>query len=107
MYQKLKIIYLHHFKFLIFLNLFLSLYLIQLFCLKGFDKVGLYNLAIFFKLVAFATTFGIEKLFFGKHIFYFQNLGLSYRKIFGIFYLLDFALFILLFLISWLWKSYM
>lgn len=68
MYQKLKILYLHHFKLVFVLNFCLSLFFLNLFYLKVFNKVNLYNLAIAFKLLGYATTVVIEKLFFGYRI---------------------------------------
>lgn len=107
MYQKLKILYLHHFKLVFFLNFCLSLFFLNLFYLKGFDKVNLYNLAIAFKLLGYATTVGIEKLFFGYRIFYYYNLNMSYRKVLGYFFLLDTFLFTSLLIFCWLWQSFM
>ncbi len=106
MYQKFKTLYLHHFKLVFTLNFALSLYFANLFYLKGFDKVNLYNLAIGFKLLGYATTIAIEKLFFNRRIFYYYNLGISYRKILSIFFALEFSLFLFILLCCWLWISF-
>ncbi|RZK00598.1 MAG: hypothetical protein EOO43_25135 [Flavobacterium sp.] len=106
MYQKLKILYLHHFKLVFVLNFALSLFFVHLFFEKGFDKVGLYNLIIAFKLLGYATTLAVEKLFFSYRIFYYYNLGISYRRILGTFFALEFGLFVLLLTFCWLWMSF-
>jgi len=106
MYQKLKLLYLHHFKLVFVLNFALSLYFLNLFYLKGFDKVGLYNLIIAFKLLGYATTVAVEKLFFSYRIFYYYNLGISYRRILGTFFALEFGLFVLLVTFCWLWMNF-
>jgi len=107
MYQKLKILYLHHFKLVFFLNFALSLFFLHLFYLKGFNKVNLYNLAFAFKLIGYATTVAIEKLFFSYRIFYYYNLGMSYRRILGTFFGMEFGLFILSLIICWLWTNFL
>ena len=107
MYQKLKILYLHHFKLVFVLNFAISLFFLNLFYLKGFDKVNLYNLAIAFKLIGYVVTFVIEKLFFSYRIFYYYNLGISYRRILGTFFTLDFGLFVSLLMLCWLWKIFL
>lgn len=107
MYQKLKILYLHHFKLVFVLNLALSLFWLNLFYLKGFDKINLYNLAIAFKLIGYATTVAIEKLFFSYRIFYYYNLGISYRRILGTFFGIEFGLFVLSLIICWLWMNFL
>jgi len=106
MLQKLKILYFRHFKLVGALGFCLSLYFINLFVIKGFDKINLYNLAVFFKLLGYCTTLGIEKLFFSSRSFYYKNLGFSYRRILGTLFLVDFAIFLLLLLTSWLWMSF-
>ena len=106
MLQKLKFIYIHHFKLVAVLNFSLSLYLAFLFYLKGFDKVNLYNIAFALKLVAYATTVGIEKLFFANRSIYYRNFGLSYRRILGTFFAIDFISFLSLLLVCYLWMSF-
>jgi len=106
MYQKFKTLYLHHFKLVFALNFALSLYFVNLFYLKGFDKVGLYNLAIAFKLLGYTATAAIEKLFFNRRIFYYYNLGISYRRLLGIFFLIDFIIFVCFILLCALWISF-
>jgi hypothetical protein len=106
MLKKLRFIYIHHFKLVIFLNFSLSLYLTYLFVLKDFDKVNLYNIAIALKLIGYAFTLTIEKLFFAQRSFYYRNLGLSYKRILGVFFGLDFLIFIVLLMFSYLCKSY-
>ena len=99
MFQKLKFIYLHHFKLVAFLNFSFSVYLAYLFLLKGFDKINLYNITIGWKMITYALTLGIEKLFFSNRVFYYKNLGLSSRRILGTYFGLDFIIFISLILI--------
>jgi hypothetical protein len=106
MLNKLKFLFVHHFKLAAVLNFSLTIYLTYLFVLKGFDKVNLYNIAFALKLVAYVTTLVIEKLFFAYRSFYYRNLGFSYRKLFGLFFAFDFLLFISLLLISYLWMSF-
>ena len=106
MLQKLKFIYLHHFKLVAFLNFSFSIYFIYLFLLKGFDKVNLYNITIAWKMITYAFTLGIEKLFFSNRVFYYKNLGLSSRRILGTYFGLDFIVYISLLLICFLCKSF-
>lgn len=106
MLQKLKFIYLHHFKIFAFLNFGFTIYLVYLFLLKGFDKVNLYNIVIAFKLITYAFTLVIEKLFFSKRSIYYRNLGLSCRKILGVYFSLDFIIFISLVLICFLCRNF-
>lgn len=106
MLQKLKFIYLHHFKLVAFLNISFSVYLTYLFLLKGFDKINLYNIAIAFKVITYAFTLVIEKLFFSKRSIYYRNLGLSYRRILGTYFTLDFIIFTSILLICFLCKSF-
>lgn len=105
MYKKLKILYLHHFKLVFVLNFALSLFFVNLFYLKGFDKVNLYNLAIVFKLIGYATTITIEKLLFSYRIFYYYNLRITYRRILGSFFAIEFSLFVVLLILCWLWMN--
>jgi hypothetical protein len=106
MLQKLKFIYTNHFKLVAILNFSLSLYLAFLFLLKGFDKVNLYNIAFMLKLITYAATLGIEKLFFASRAVYYRNFRLSYRRILGTFFALDFFAFLSILLICYLWKSF-
>jgi hypothetical protein len=106
MLQKLRFIYIHHFKLVTVLNFSLSLYLAFLFTLKGFDKVNLYNIAFALKLIAYATSIGIEKLFFANRSIYYRNFKLSYRKILGTFFILDFITFLSILLSCYLWMSF-
>lgn len=94
MYAKLKFIYIHHFKLIIFLNFGLSLFFSYLFFLKGFDKIPLYSIALFFKLIGYATTFAIEKLLFSQRKYYYLNMGLSYRRLFSVLFGIDFVVFV-------------
>ena len=106
MFQKLKFIYLHHFKLIAFLNFSFSVYLAYIFLLKGFDKINLYSITIAWKIITYALTLGIEKLFFSNRVFYYKNLGLSNRRILGAYFGLDFIVYILLLLICFLCKSF-
>ena len=99
MLQKLKFIFIHHFKLVVFINFSYSIFFTYLFVIKGFDKVDLYNIAIVFKLIAYTVTIVIEKLFFSNRVFYYKNLGLSYRRVLGTYFGLDFIIFLLLLLI--------
>jgi hypothetical protein len=104
--SKLKTIYLHHFKLVLFLNFCLSLFFGYLFFLKGFDKAPLYSIALFFKLVAYGTTVSIEKLFFSVRNYYYRNLGLSYRRIFSVLFAVDMMLFISLLVVVALCRNF-
>lgn len=106
MLKKLKFIYLHHFKIFAFLNFSFTIYLVYLFLLIGFDKVNLYTIVVAFKLITYAFTLVIEKLFFSKRSIYYRNLGLSYRKILGVYFILDFIIFISLILICFLCRNF-
>lgn len=106
MLQKLRFIYIHHFKLAAVLNFSLSFYLVFLFILKGFDKIGLYNIAFALKLIAYATTGGIEKLFFANRSIYYRNFKLSYRRILATFFILDFVTFLSILLSCYLWMSF-
>lgn len=106
MYQKFKTLYLHHFKLVFALNFALSLYIVNLFYLKGFDKVGLYQLALGFKLLGYAATAIIEKLIFSRRIYYYYNLGIGYRKILGLFFGIEFGLFVCLLIFCALWINF-
>jgi hypothetical protein len=106
MYQKFKTLYLHHFKLVFALNFALSLYFVNLFYLKGFDKAGLYQLAIGFKLLAYAATVVIEKLVFSRRIYYYYNLGIGYRKILGLFFAMDLGIFVSFLILCALWINF-
>lgn len=106
MFQKLKFIYLQHFKIFVFLNFGFTIYLVYLFLLNGFDKVNLYNLVIALKFITYAFTLFIEKLFFSKRSVYYRNLGLSYRKILGVYFSIDFIILISLISICFLCKNF-
>lgn len=106
MYHRLKILYFHHFKLVGVLNCCLSLFFVYLFVLKGFDKVNLYNLAIFFKLLAYGLTIAIEKLFFAQRAFYYRNLGISYRRLLGTFFSLDAIVFTSFMFIGYICRSF-
>ncbi|WP_199119517.1 hypothetical protein [Pedobacter sp. ASV28] len=106
MYNKLKIIYTNHFKLVFVLNLGLSLFFLHLFYLKGFGKVGLYNILTAFKLMGYVVTLLTEKLLFDRRKFYYYNLGLGYRKVLGIFFAIDFVLCAVLLMFCWLCTSF-
>ena len=106
MLQKLKFIYLHHFKLVAILNFSYTIFFTYLFVIKGFDKVDLFNIAIVLKLIAYTLTIVIEKLFFSNRVFYYKNLGLSYRRVLGTYFGLDFIIFLLLLLIFSLWMNF-
>lgn len=106
MLKKLKFIYIHHFKLVTVLNFSLSIYLVFLFILKGFDEVDLYNIAFALKLIAFTGTLAIEKLFFAKRSIYYRNFNLSYRRILGTFFILDFIVFLSLLLMCYVWMNF-
>lgn len=106
MLQRLSFVYLHHFKLVALLNLGISIFLTYLFLAKGFDKVNLYNISMAYKLVAYVLTLMIEKLIFTKRSIYYRNLGLSYRKLLGVFFGLDFFCFLLMLISSWLWMNF-
>jgi len=104
--SRLYFTYRQHFKLIIGLNLFVGIYFTGLFWLKGYHHYPLYILALFFKVVTYAISVGIEKLFFQNRAYHYRNLGFSYRMLFGYLYILDFLFFIVLFLISLACKTY-
>ncbi|MDQ7949200.1 MAG: hypothetical protein REI78_13260 [Pedobacter sp.] len=106
MIKKLRFIYIHHFKLMACLNLSLSIYLTYLFTFKGFNHIDLYEIVIAFKLIGHGLTLLIEKLFFSGRSFYYRNLGLSYTRIFTVFYGLDGIVFCLLFYLNYLCRSF-
>ena len=106
MYYKLKTIYLSHFRLRILLNTFVSGYFAYLFYLKGFDKYPLYMLTILFKLVGYGISIAIERLSFQERHFYYRNMQLGYKKVFGIFFAMDLVLTLLIFFFTHLWSTY-
>ncbi|MCY1532960.1 hypothetical protein D9M68_682620 [compost metagenome] len=106
MIDRLRFIFERHFKLMLALNISLSLFLCALFYIKGFDKTLLYTIALFNKGIGYAVTIAIEKLFFGKRSFYYKNLGISYGRLFSMFFILDVLIFITLLLCAWLLRSF-
>lgn len=106
MLRKIIFIYHQHFKFVIALNLFVSLYFLAVFWYKGYTHYPLYMLALSFKAVAYVICVAIEKIFFQPRAYHFRNLGFSYRMLFGWLYIADLLLFILLLFISGTCKTF-
>lgn len=106
MLRKITFIYRHHFKFVIALNVFVSIYFLAVFWYKGYTHYPLYMLAIFFKAISYAICVAIEKMFFQARSYHFRNLGFSYRMLFGWLYVLDFLFFIFLLFITAVCKAF-
>lgn len=98
MYLKLALIFRLHFKLIIFWNVLLSVAIAYVFYLKGLDAYPLYTLALMTKFVGYGTSVALEVVLFAKRAYYFQNIGLSYKKIFSLLFLADFLLFCLMLL---------
>jgi hypothetical protein len=106
MFYKLKTIYLAHFKVSILLNLWVSLYFLYFFWKTGFDNHSLYTLTLFFKAIAYGAGLAVEKLLSPQREFYYRNMGISYRRLFGILYLSDLFVFIALLIIAALCRNF-
>lgn len=106
MMNKFSIIYAKHFKLILCLNFCLSLFFAYLFYRKGFNQVSLYNLAIFFKGIGYLFTATVEKVFFTNRSYYFKNLGISYRRLFGVLFVFDLIIFVLMLFALWLLRSF-
>lgn len=106
MIRKLSIIYTRHFKLMLCLNFCLSLFFAYLFYRKGFNRVPLYNLAIFFKALGYLFTVTVEKFFFTDRNYYFKNQGISYRRLFTTLFSVDAMIFLLVLFMVWLYRSF-
>ena len=95
MQGKLSFLYLNHFKAVIALNVFVSLFFSYLFFIKGFDKLNLYFYSVIFKLMGYILSVMIEKIIFPERQYFFRNLRFSYRKIFSVLFITDFLIFML------------
>ncbi|SER87111.1 hypothetical protein SAMN04488023_11919 [Pedobacter rhizosphaerae] len=62
-------------------NLLVSLLIAVLFYLKGFNQSDTYVLAFFIKLFTWAFSIGIYFMFYESTAYFFQNMGVSIRKI--------------------------
>lgn len=68
MLSKITFLYSQHFKFIITLNLVVTLFFTVTFWLKGYNHYPLYMIAILFKVVAYGISVGIEKMFFSGKV---------------------------------------
>ena len=107
MLKKIAFLYQQHFKFIVALNLFVSICFVTIFWNKGYNHYPLYMLALMLKLVSYGISIAIEKMFFQSRSFHFRNLGFSYRMLFGWLYAIDFLFFIVILLISLACKTFM
>lgn len=107
MLKKIIFLYYQHFRFIIALNIVVSIYFTYLFWDKGYTHYPLYMLALLFKLIAYAISIFVEKLFFESRSYHYRNLRFSYRILFSGIFLVDFLLFATLLLITGTWKSFM
>ena len=96
MLKKLWFLYSNHFKAIISLNIFVSLFFSYLFLLKGFDKINLYYFAVLFKSGGYALSVLLEKVIFPERKYFYRNLRISYRKIFFILFMPDFIIFMVM-----------
>lgn len=101
MLKKLSYLYSNHFKAIIGLNIFVSLFFTYLFFLKGFDKINLYYYAIIFKSIGYVLSVMLEKVIFPERKYFYRNLRISYRKIFSILFIPDFVIFMVLLMFTY------
>lgn len=105
MLAKLYRVYIHFFKFLATVNIGVSFFAVALVLGREgqSDLVGAYVLAVVAKLLGFGISVVIEKWFFAGHReYFFKNMGLGYRHIFGVIFSVDI---ILLIIIYWGWEA--
>ncbi len=105
MLAKLHQVYTHFFKFLAVVNIGVSVFAVAL-VLGGQGQspvVAAYVLAVAVKLVGYGLSVVIEKWFFAeRREYFFKNMGLGYRHIFGFVFFVDV---VLLVLIYWGWET--
>jgi hypothetical protein len=75
-------------------NLLVSLLTAVLFYLKGFNQSDTYVFAFFIKLVGWAFSIGIYFMFYESTAYFFQNMGVSFKKIITYLISFDILLFI-------------
>ncbi|GAA4779054.1 hypothetical protein GCM10023231_02140 [Olivibacter ginsenosidimutans] len=89
-------IYFSSFTLLIGFNLFMSVLAVLLFLQEGFDLYGVYLISVLIKSVGYLFSVAIERMFYANRVYFFKNLGLSYRWIFTYLFLLDFGYYLLI-----------
>ncbi len=105
MLAKLYRVYFHFFKFLTVVNLGVSVFAVALVLRQEWadNLVGAYVLALLAKLLGYGISVVIEKWFFaGQREYFFKNMGLGYRHIFGFLFVIDG---ILLVIVYWAWNT--
>lgn len=103
MLAKLGPVYFHFFKFLALANLGVSFFAVALVLGREepTDWIGVYILALLVKLLGYGLSVVVEKWFFSGHrAYFFKNIGLGYRHIFGFLIAIDT---LLLVLVYWIW----
>lgn len=105
MLSKLCQVYIYFFKSLALANLGVSFFAVSL--VQGreepTDWVGAYILAVLLKLAGYGLSIVIEKWFFARHrAYFFKNMGLGYRHIFGFLIGIDAVLLVLTY---WIWNT--
>jgi len=94
------------FKHLILLNVLMSVLAARLFLQEGFNVYGVYIIASSIKIVGYALSLAVERMFYAKRGYFFKNVGLSYSRIFAYILLLDLGYYIIILLICWIVKSF-
>lgn len=105
MLVKLYRVYFHFFKFLVSVNVGVSLFAVALVLRREEpdNLAGAYVLALLAKLLGYGISAVIEKWFFaGQREYFFKNMGLGYRHIFGFLFFVDGILLIILY---WAWST--
>lgn len=98
MFAKLHKIYGYFFKFLICFNIVVSVLCINFLLEVESPSMRTYLLLVIIKGIGYGLSVVIEKWFYAKsREYFFKNLGLGYRHIFGYLFLVDALLFIIIF----------
>lgn len=105
MFVKLYRVYVYFFKLVAIINIGVSVFAGALLMDgEGRDRVATaYVLATAAKVLGYGVSILIEKWFFAGHReYFFKNMGLGYRHIFGFVFIVDLVLFAV---IIWGWKT--
>lgn len=75
------------------------------FVIDGFEKPAPYVMAIFMKPIGWASSIVIEHFFLSKHRYFYNNMGLGFRKILLNIIYYDIAILIITIIICWLCRD--